>query len=500
MTITISQVAATQSLRTEIIAGLVGSDRPVGWAHVCELAEPWEWVGQDDLVLTTGLGIPPDPVGQVRYVTALDEIGAAGVAIGDRMNAPPLSTDMLAAADEAGFPILLTSYEIRFSRISHIVAMANVDQHGERLTRSLRILEQVSHLVSADGQPPDFDFLIGELDCELVLIDPQTWQLVPPSEPARVPAGTITSVRDQLHGPLPERPWPAVVAGRQALVTPITEPRSLLLVAIPRDRRRPDLLLLEQAATVISVQQAYLFAARERTRRLGSSALAHLIDQRFDEQLTADALAEAGIGAAARLVAARHGDASDALSDLHHALDDARVDHMMLVRSDVMLLLINEDGRSLASVTSGLPPATRAGISAVIDPHTGLFEALREARSALRSASDRSPIVRFEDAGQRSPFMPPDAAATRELALDVLGELLEYDLHHASDLAATLRVFLEENRGWQRSANRLFVHRQTLVYRVKRIEELIDRDLRSTADVAEVWLAVQAAIESGLIA
>jgi len=36
VTITISQLAATASLRTEVLAGHGGTDRIVNWAHVCD--------------------------------------------------------------------------------------------------------------------------------------------------------------------------------------------------------------------------------------------------------------------------------------------------------------------------------------------------------------------------------------------------------------------------------------------------------------------------------
>jgi purine catabolism regulator len=53
-------------------------------------------------------------------------------------------------------------------------------------------------------------------------------------------------------------------------------------------------------------------------------------------------------------------------------------------------------------------------------------------------------------------------------------------------------VFLEENRSWQRSAKRLHVHKQTLVYRMGRVEQLTNRSLRNTADVVQLWLALEA--------
>jgi purine catabolism regulator len=75
----------------------------------------------------------------------------------------------------------------------------------------------------------------------------------------------------------------------------------------------------------------------------------------------------------------------------------------------------------------------------------------------------------------------------------MLGPIREYDRTHQSDLEHTLRVFLEENRSWQRGSARLHLHKQTLVYRIRQIERLTGRSLSSTADVAGLWLALEAA-------
>ena len=36
------------------------------------------------------------------------------------------------------------------------------------------------------------------------------------------------------------------------------------------------------------------------------------------------------------------------------------------------------------------------------------------------------------------------------------------------------------------------MHKQTLVYRMRRVEQLTGRDLRKTADVVQLWLALRA--------
>ncbi|MNF14884.1 hypothetical protein D3C80_2172630 [compost metagenome] len=52
-------------------------------------------------------------------------------------------------------------------------------------------------------------------------------------------------------------------------------------------------------------------------------------------------------------------------------------------------------------------------------------------------------------------------------------------------------MFLEENRSWLQAAKRLHVHKQTLVYRIRRIEAISGRSMDNTGDVATLWFALQ---------
>ena len=80
----------------------------------------------------------------------------------------------------------------------------------------------------------------------------------------------------------------------------------------------------------------------------------------------------------------------------------------------------------------------------------------------------------------------------------VLGALADYDAQQGGQLQHTLRVFLEQNRSWQKAAQLLNVHKQTLVYRIRRIEEITERSLDSTEDVAVLWIALRSAQIAGM--
>jgi purine catabolism regulator len=58
-------------------------------------------------------------------------------------------------------------------------------------------------------------------------------------------------------------------------------------------------------------------------------------------------------------------------------------------------------------------------------------------------------------------------------------------------------VWLEHDRRTADAALALHVHANTLAYRIRRFEQLSGRSLQSTADLAEVWLALHAVVHAG---
>ncbi|GAA2408386.1 hypothetical protein GCM10010420_40890 [Streptomyces glaucosporus] len=95
--------------------------------------------------------------------------------------------------------------------------------------------------------------------------------------------------------------------------------------------------------------------------------------------------------------------------------------------------------------------------------------------------------------GQVGPQEAPDA-----LVEHVLGEALRYDAAHGPRLVRSVRTWLERDRRTDEAAA-LHVHPSTLSYRLRRFGELTGRDLSATEALAEVWPAVRAAGQLGLL-
>ncbi len=83
---------------------------------------------------------------------------------------------------------------------------------------------------------------------------------------------------------------------------------------------------------------------------------------------------------------------------------------------------------------------------------------------------------------------PPVLRSFRER---LLGPLAEYDARHRAELLPTLRSFLACDGSWSACASRMYIHVNTVRYRIGRIEALTGRDLSALPDRVDFFLALR---------
>ena len=96
--------------------------------------------------------------------------------------------------------------------------------------------------------------------------------------------------------------------------------------------------------------------------------------------------------------------------------------------------------------------------------------------------------MRFAELAGQGLLALLDPAAAARVLLALLAPLAEYGSR--ADLMESLRAYLDSNGHWDAAAQRLGVHRHTLRYRMKRVAELLGRDLDDPGVRAELWLAL----------
>lgn len=70
----------------------------------------------------------------------------------------------------------------------------------------------------------------------------------------------------------------------------------------------------------------------------------------------------------------------------------------------------------------------------------------------------------------------------------VLGPLIHYDTEQDTDLVQTLRIYLEENGSVQKTADKLFIHRNTVNYKINKAAQILNMDLSQLNNRLEIML------------
>lgn len=90
-------------------------------------------------------------------------------------------------------------------------------------------------------------------------------------------------------------------------------------------------------------------------------------------------------------------------------------------------------------------------------------------------------IHKYKEIGAYQIIMSvPNQAIIKKFHQDMLGPLYFYDQLHNTNFVQFLRTFLEENGSANKISNRLFIHRNTVTYKINKIESILDVDLNNT--------------------
>jgi hypothetical protein len=140
----------------------------------------------------------------------------------------------------------------------------------------------------------------------------------------------------------------------------------------------------------------------------------------------------------------------------------------------------------------------RVGLSSVIRRIDHAPAARREARLALDAVTPASTGWASYDPASLAILLAANPDAALEYARGILGPLLDLGAEDRSALLQTARVWLEESGSTSAAAQRLFLHRNTVRYRTRRLEELTGRNVSNPVAAGELHVALECARILGL--
>lgn len=135
------------------------------------------------------------------------------------------------------------------------------------------------------------------------------------------------------------------------------------------------------------------------------------------------------------------------------------------------------------------------GIGRAVDALIGLRDSYREARQALfmaRRLADPNPLYFGELNVYRLLFQLEYSPELVSFCNEIIGSLVDYDRAQGTFLIDTLSAYFAHKGNLSQTAEALFVHRNTLIYRMERIKEISGLDL----DNPETRLSIQLALRA----
>ncbi|MEL5959563.1 PucR family transcriptional regulator [Streptomyces sp. CLV115] len=516
MPLTLASLVQHSALKLTVRAGADRLDAPVRWAHASELTDPVPYMEGGEFLLVTATNLDAEnPEAMRRYVRRLAGAGVVGLGFAVGVNYDELPQALIDAAEEAKLPLLEVPRRTPFIAIAKAVSSAIAEEQYRAVTAGFEVQRELTRAALAgDGPGELLTRLAAHLDGWAALYDAAGQVVAAAPEWAARRAARLTPDVERLR----DRTAPAsIVVGDtddrvelQSLGTG-RRGRGALAVGTGAALGTADRYAVHSAVALLTLITARSRSLQGAEQRLGAAVLRMLLAGQPDHaRAVAGDLYGGLLDAPFRLLIAEGSDpaAPAALGEVMEAAALRTGETLLTVPEGDRLVVLAADGGAAVAACTAHAEAQEArapaegtkpeedqvvvGLSAPAGP-IAVSAAYKQAEQALSVARRRGrALVEHEElaAGSVLPLLADDAV--RAFADGMLRALHEHDAKGRGDLVASLRAWLAHHGQWDAAAADLGVHRHTLRYRMRRVEEILGRSLDDPDVRMELWLALKA--------
>jgi len=526
-------------LDVRLLTGEAATELPVRWVHISELKDPTPWLPGGELLLSTGMQLGTER-SQREFVTRLADHQLSGLGFGVGFGHAQVPPALIEAAAERDFPVFEVPYEVPFIAVTEAAFTQLVNEQYAVLRRAIAAHERLERIVLSErGLEALAGTLSTLLGATVLVFDARGEPLAQRAFRRAIEPEAVAALHDELcerggrreaRAFLPSR---AEESGR-SLALPVSADGShgagpgaperipeAWLVAIKDSGPLSDFdrLTLHQAVTIVALELLRGRVAGDTERRLAGDVLAAIVQGELGGSELARRLEPFGLSdRVAAIVVQRpnHGRGSPAPAEdaLAMALREEATPGLVASAGSLTCALVAGRGETelfaLAQrLAERLPGGAADGLRVGVGRPVAGPEARRsfhEARCAVEAlslgatpasngsapANGSARLATYKDLGSFQLLLSLQGDEALRLFCDsILGPIEASEGHYGGELMRSLEAFIEENGQWERAARRLYCHRHTLRYRIKRVEELTGRSLSSARDRIEFWLALR---------
>ncbi|MFB7110423.1 PucR family transcriptional regulator [Streptomyces sp. NPDC056291] len=548
---TLASLVHHSALKLTVRAGGDRLDVPVRWAHVSELADPVPYMEGGELLLITALKLDAEnPDAMRRYVKRLAKAGVVGLGFAVGVNYEDIPAALVDAAEEEGLPLLEVPRRTPFLAISKAVSAAIAADQYRAVTAGFAAQRELTKQALNAGPEGLLAALAAQVDGWTALYDASGAVVGAAPEWATRRAERLTADIDRLRDR--SAPASAVVGGPETedrvelhSIGTGRRPRAALAVGTAATLGTAERYAVHSAVALLTLTTERSRSLHAAEQRIGAAVLRMLLAGQPDharavagdlygglldapfrmivaESASASA-ARAHAGAHARVqsagpsptaVLAAAGTGADPLAVLAEIVEAAAArsgEAVLVVPDGERLVVFAADGGAAVAVCGQYAAALEAARAEAVREQSGGEEgelvvglsgpagpiaaaaAYKQADQALSVARRRGRVLVEHDqlaSGSVLPLLADDAV--RAFADGLLRALYEHDATGRGDLVASLRAWLSRHGQWDAAAADLGVHRHTLRYRMRRVEEILGRSLDDPDVRMELWLALKA--------
>jgi PucR family transcriptional regulator, purine catabolism regulatory protein len=522
--------------KAEVVAGHEGLNRRVRWVHIVDLPDPtFDWAKGNELLLTSGQGLGNDPGKQETYIPRLVAKGLSGMVLSLGYPLEQTPSLLIEAANRLAFPIIEVPPEINFIDITQQIFKAIINRQYSLQEQASDIHRRLTQVVLEGGDLQRLTETLASIIDRSVSLETPAFEVLAhasqgPIDEARArviktgrtSAEVATALLD--HGlyqrlmhelrPIKVEPIPELGMTMERIVAPIVVDRAIYgyvwILAGERPLTELDELAIEQAATISALIMFKDRAVREAEETQQGDFMQQLLSGHPNLQTLSEQAHWLGLQLDKPhriLVVMGRSKAGGTVEQLASSLENwirrRKVRALLVVREAGVVIIEEVDNLAASSPAAqklvedlnhpAYPLLIGVGraYESLRDLHDSYAEALEAARIG-RALGQTNGLINFADLGVLHWLyhLPADRIRENQYAASIRA-LVEHDALHQTDLVSTLATYLDHGGALGPAAEALAIHRNTLLYRQRRIEEISGLSLKDPITRLNLHVAVK---------